>query len=132
MGVFSKVFKAKDGATRSQSSKAVGPPPISTKKQIWEDAWTRKEVGADEVEELLRVCTQEMKSRGSLRSMHHFHRNLTCFTQRSTHPSSSFPSDQPPTPARPGTSSETSSKTGQVLNTPAPDFAMSSKSQNQW
>ena len=39
---------------------AVAPPP----KPLWEgDAWTRKEVAPEEIQELLRGCTNELKSK---------------------------------------------------------------------
>lgn len=68
MGVFSKVFKKGDysSSSRAQSRAARdGPQPINTGPIKYEDGWARKEVSADEVQELLQVCTQEMKSRGS-------------------------------------------------------------------
>lgn len=65
MAFLSKVFKGKDSSS-IKSSKTVRdngvPPPLPKPK--WEDAWTRKDVDADEVAELLHVCSQEMKSRG--------------------------------------------------------------------
>lgn len=33
-------------------------------QQRWEDAWTRKTVEPEEVQELVRGCTVELKSRG--------------------------------------------------------------------
>jgi hypothetical protein len=33
-------------------------------KPKWEDAWTRKTVEADEVQELIKRCTKEIKDRG--------------------------------------------------------------------
>ena len=73
MGLFSK-FKSKDkegGVATPKSKKKHGhtngvvpaPPP----KPHWDDAWTRKEVEPEEIQELLRVCTYELKSRGDLR-----------------------------------------------------------------
>ncbi|KAK1755043.1 DUF1708-domain-containing protein [Echria macrotheca] len=32
-------------------------------KEVWEDAWTRKTVEPDEVHELIRLCTEELKAR---------------------------------------------------------------------
>lgn len=69
MGVFSKVFKKGDSSasSRAQSRAARdGPQPVNTAPIKYEDGWARKEVSADEVQELLQVCTQEMKSRGEL------------------------------------------------------------------
>ena len=38
-------------------------------KPKWEDAWSRKDVEPEEVQELLRYCTYEIKSRGTIQSM---------------------------------------------------------------
>ena len=67
MGVFSRVFKKGDSAasSRAQSRAARdGPQPVQVQPKRYEDAWARKDVGADEVQELLHMCTQELKSRG--------------------------------------------------------------------
>jgi hypothetical protein len=69
MPFFSSIFKSKDGAGTSSKSKkhavqnsaALVAPP----KPRWEDAWLRKDVEPEEVHELLRGCTHEMKSRGA-------------------------------------------------------------------
>ena len=69
MGFFSK-FKSKDnGAAPPKSKKKFpqsnGTVPAPPPKPHWEDAWTRKEVEPEEIQELLRACTNEMKSRGA-------------------------------------------------------------------
>lgn len=63
---FSK-FKGKDGAAKISKSKKgaqqpgfVEPPP----KPTWDDAWTRKTVEPEEIHELVRGCTLELKSKG--------------------------------------------------------------------
>jgi len=71
MPFFSKVFRSKDGGavnaktkSRKQSNLpelAPAPPP----KPRWDDAWSRKDVEPEEIQELLRECTAELKSRGS-------------------------------------------------------------------
>jgi hypothetical protein len=53
----SKVSKSKKGAQQGGFNEA---PP----KPRWEDAWTRKTVDPGEVQELIRGCTLELKSRG--------------------------------------------------------------------
>lgn len=71
MGFFSK-FKSKDkeGAVVIPKSKKArnahtnGAVPAPPPKPHWDDAWTRKEVEPEEIQELLRGCTYEMKSRG--------------------------------------------------------------------
>ena len=69
MGFFSKAFKSKDsrdGIPRSKkkSSQINGAIPAPPPKPLWDDAWARKEVEPEEVQELLRGCTNELKSRG--------------------------------------------------------------------
>ena len=75
MGFFSKAFKNKDkdgaGADLKPKSKKKnvhtnGAVPAPPPKPHWDDAWTRKEVEPEEIQELLRCCTHEMKSRGGL------------------------------------------------------------------
>lgn len=68
MAFFSKVFRTKDregGVSKSkkhlQSNGAIPNPPP---KKRWDDAWARKDVEPEEVQELLRGCTHELKSRG--------------------------------------------------------------------
>ena len=70
MGFFSKAFKGKaSGAStpiknKKRSGTANGAVPAPPPKPHWDDAWTRKEVEAEEIHELLRGCTHELKSRG--------------------------------------------------------------------
>ncbi|KAI9891026.1 MAG: hypothetical protein M1814_003377 [Vezdaea aestivalis] len=65
--IFSKFRKDKDGSSASIKSKKAGQQtgfgePLP-QKPVWSDAWSRKFVEPEEVQELLRVCTLEMKSR---------------------------------------------------------------------
>lgn len=67
MPFFSKVFRSKDGAaakskkhTDQGNGGALEPP-----KPRWEDAWGRKEVAPEVMQELIHQCTQELKSRGT-------------------------------------------------------------------
>lgn len=68
MPFFSKVFRTKDrDATFSKTKKhshANGVAPLPPPKPSGEDAWLRKEVEPEEVQELLRGCVHEVKSRG--------------------------------------------------------------------
>lgn len=74
MGLFSKFrSKEKEGseaspksAPKSKKKNAYtnGAVPTPPPKPRWEDAWTRTEVEPEEVQELLRGCTHELKSRG--------------------------------------------------------------------
>ena len=75
MGFFSKAFKGKDanGTPTSKPKKkhiqGNGAVPAPPPKPHWEDAWTRKVVEPEEIQELLRGCTYEMKSRGTERAL---------------------------------------------------------------
>lgn len=65
MPFFTRVFRSKD--SNSITKKAPKAPVIEDQappKPIWTDAWQRTEVAPDEVQELLRGCTQELKARG--------------------------------------------------------------------
>ena len=68
MPSFFSRLKGKDGPTKLVKSKKNAPQGDTQKaapKPAWEDAWTRKTVEPDEVQELLRGCTLELKSRGA-------------------------------------------------------------------
>jgi hypothetical protein len=61
MPFFSKVFR-RDGAAKGKNQTVNAPEaPIRPK---WEESWSRKEVAAEEVQELIHACSHEMKSRG--------------------------------------------------------------------
>src|SRR3954447_18877300 len=64
-GFFSRL-KGKDGPAKISKSKRGAPQVVNDipQKPRWEDAWTRKTVDPEEVQELLRGCTLELKSRG--------------------------------------------------------------------
>ena len=63
MPFFSKVFRSKDATARKQAKEngALAPAPP---KPRWDDAWQRQEIEPEEVQELLRGCTVEIRSRG--------------------------------------------------------------------
>ncbi|KAL9130512.1 MAG: hypothetical protein Q9217_001332 [Psora testacea] len=73
MGFFAKAFRGKDSnatATATPKTKKKqkhaqtnGAVPAPPPKPHWDDAWTRKVVEPEEIQELLRACTHEMKSR---------------------------------------------------------------------
>ncbi|KAF2187065.1 hypothetical protein K469DRAFT_122696 [Zopfia rhizophila CBS 207.26] len=67
MPFFKNVFRSKDGPrSASKASKYAGQDdggPVAQSKPRWEDAWSRKDVAPEEIQELVHVCTQEMKSR---------------------------------------------------------------------
>ncbi|KAE8321729.1 hypothetical protein BDV39DRAFT_8954 [Aspergillus sergii] len=63
MPFLARVFRIKDSHTPKKTKAPViednGPP-----KPKWTDAWQRTEVSPEEVQDLLRGCTQELKARG--------------------------------------------------------------------
>jgi len=62
MPFFSKAFKSKD-KSKKDANPLVNGYGAQAKPQ-WSDAWLRTRVDPEEVVELLRGCTQELKSRG--------------------------------------------------------------------
>jgi hypothetical protein len=65
MPFFKNVFKSKDGSRASSKAAKYGDQqPAAPPKPRWEESWSRKEVAPAEIQELIHVCTQEMKSRG--------------------------------------------------------------------
>ncbi|KAF1837479.1 hypothetical protein BDW02DRAFT_577081 [Decorospora gaudefroyi] len=59
MPFFKNVFHSKD----KQKPAKPAPEPVAPPKPRWEESWTRKDVAPEEIQELVHVCTQEMKSR---------------------------------------------------------------------
>jgi hypothetical protein len=51
-------FRGKDSKKKNQLDS--GKLPV---KETWDDAWTRKTVEPEEVQELIRLCTAELKAR---------------------------------------------------------------------
>lgn len=64
MPFFKNVFRSKDGP-RSASKAGHHDAPVAPPKPRWEESWSRKDVAPEEIQELIHVCTQEMKSRGT-------------------------------------------------------------------
>ncbi|KAF2437433.1 hypothetical protein P171DRAFT_459206 [Karstenula rhodostoma CBS 690.94] len=62
MPFFKKVFGSKDGSRAAKAGHADNQPAAPPKPR-WEESWTRKEVAPDEIQELIHMCTQELKSR---------------------------------------------------------------------
>ncbi|KAF3046383.1 hypothetical protein E8E12_006562 [Didymella heteroderae] len=60
MPFFKNVFKSKDPSRSGSKAEASSEP---APRPRWEDAWSRKDVAPEEIQELVHVCTQEMKSR---------------------------------------------------------------------
>lgn len=69
MPSFLSILKGRDGS-RTKSRKNSNLSQLADQKPTkpkWEDAWTRKTVEAEEVQELIRRCTKEIKDRGRTR-----------------------------------------------------------------
>lgn len=66
MPSFFSRLKGKDGPTTLTKSKKgqQAASQVLPAKPKWSDAWTRTSVEAEEVQELLKGCTIELKSRG--------------------------------------------------------------------
>lgn len=60
-GLFSRL-KGRDGKLKSKKKGQLEDQ--LPQKPRWEDAWARKTVEADEVQQLIRFCTEELKARG--------------------------------------------------------------------
>lgn len=63
MPFFKKVFGSKDAARAAKAGNAANEPAAPPKPH-WQESWARKHVQPDEIQELIHVCTHEMKSRG--------------------------------------------------------------------
>jgi len=84
-------------------------------KPRWDDAWTRKTIEPEEVHELIRFCTQELKARGMTSNLgpaaraHHMNgrslARILCHSRKLTVPCSSR-SPIPPAPVPPDFRSE--------------------------
>jgi hypothetical protein len=69
MGLFSRK-KNTDGPAKASKKKGAAQQTnvdVAPPKPRWEDAWTRKLVEPEEVQELISGCTVELKSRGMIR-----------------------------------------------------------------
>jgi hypothetical protein len=67
MPFFKNVFKSKDGSRSASKAGKYGDAaqPVAPPKLRWEESWSRNDVAPEEIQELIHVCTQEMKSRGT-------------------------------------------------------------------
>lgn len=59
-GIFSRL-KGRDKSKKGQADELADQQPQNPR---WDDAWTRKTVDPEEVQELIRFCTEELKARG--------------------------------------------------------------------
>lgn len=67
MPFFTRVFRGKESGAAKKAAKTPVPEDITTPtKPTWTDAWQRAEIAPEEVQELLRGCTHELKARGML------------------------------------------------------------------
>lgn len=64
MPFFSRVFRSKDSSASKKAAKQTAAEQVPAKPK-WTDAYQRTEVAPEEVQELLRGCTHELKSRGT-------------------------------------------------------------------
>jgi hypothetical protein len=71
MPFFKNVFKSKDGSRSASKAAKYGDhaEPVAQLEPPWEESWSRKEVAPERIQELIHVCTQEMKSRGAYRGI---------------------------------------------------------------
>ncbi len=60
--LFSRL-KGKDSKSKKKNGDLDLASQISQKPK-WDDAWTRKTVEPDEIQELIKLCTGELKARG--------------------------------------------------------------------
>ncbi|GKZ84516.1 hypothetical protein AnigIFM56816_009849 [Aspergillus niger] len=63
MPFFTRVFRSKDANAAKKAAKSPEVEEKGPAKPTWTDAWQRSEVAPEEVQELLRGCTQELKAR---------------------------------------------------------------------
>ena len=65
--LFSRL-KGRDGATKAKSKKQAQLDQLAalSQKPRWDDAWTRTTVEPYEIQELVRLCKEELKARGMI------------------------------------------------------------------
>lgn len=63
-GLFSRL-KGRDGKLKSKKGALDELAEQQQQKPRWEDAWARKTVEPEEVQQLIRCCTEELKARGT-------------------------------------------------------------------
>ncbi|KAJ5459749.1 uncharacterized protein N7458_001301 [Penicillium daleae] len=60
---FSRVFRSKDANASKKQSKPTAATDLIPAKPKWTDAWLRTEVAPEEVQDLIRGCSHELKAR---------------------------------------------------------------------
>ncbi|CAI7671190.1 unnamed protein product [Penicillium manginii] len=63
MPFFSRVFRGKDSSATKKHSKPTTTTDTTPARPKWTDAWQRTEVSPEEVADLVRGCSQELKAR---------------------------------------------------------------------
>ena len=65
--LFSRL-KGRDGPTKAKSKKQAQLDQLAalSQKPRWDDAWTRTTVEPYEIQELVRLCKEELKARGMI------------------------------------------------------------------
>lgn len=63
-GIFARINKARDARLKKKNAVNDLADSIPTRPK-WDDAYTRDSVDPDEVDELIRCCTHEIKARGT-------------------------------------------------------------------
>ncbi|KAL4818129.1 hypothetical protein BDW67DRAFT_158618 [Aspergillus spinulosporus] len=63
MPSFTRFFRSKDSNAAKKSSNTPAAEDTGPAKPTWTDAWQRTEIAPEEVQQLLRGCTQELKVR---------------------------------------------------------------------
>jgi hypothetical protein len=61
--LFSRL-KGRDGKLKSKKGALDQLANQQPQKPRWDDAWTRKTIEPEEVQQLIRFCTEELKARG--------------------------------------------------------------------
>lgn len=64
MSFFSRVFRSKDSSSAKKQSKQKAVDTTTPAKPRWTDAYSRIEIAPEEVQDLIKGCTQELKTRG--------------------------------------------------------------------
>jgi hypothetical protein len=108
MPFFSNLFK-RDASSKARKQVAADRT-VAPAKPRWEEAWSRKEVSPEEVQELIHECSQEMKSRGEGPALYHLRVAANFPSQPSICPSSCSHFDQAQIPLGPRASYAISSR----------------------
>lgn len=81
--LFSRL-KGKDGATKKKKGANFDAADHLPAKPRWDDAYTRKTVEPEEIQDLIRRCTEELKARGTT-FLHILHVHASIFVPNATY-----------------------------------------------